>query len=95
MCSRFFLTVFLFGCVLSTVQAQQIDRLYSTLDSLIEKHDQITIEKEKRIDDIKNGVKGLSLSEEQEFDVNLKLHDEYVAFRFDSAYHYISKNGMY
>lgn len=92
MCSRFFLTVFLFGCVLSTVQAQQIDRLYSTLDSLIEKHDQITIEKEKRIDDIKNGVKGLSLSEEQEFDLNLKLHDEYVAFRFDSAYHYISKN---
>ena len=74
--------------------AQQGDnrQLYQTLDSLIEQYDQLTAEKEGRVAAIKEGVKGITLTTEQQYDLNQRLYDEYVAYKFDSAFYYIDKN---
>ena len=39
-----------------------------------------------------NGLQGVTLTPEQEYDKNLRLYDEYLAFRFDSAFYYINRN---
>ena len=79
------------------VQAAQISandnkRLYQTLDSLIAHYDQLTAEKERRVATIKEGVRGIALTPEQQYDLNQRLYDEYVAYKFDSAFYYIEKN---
>lgn len=75
-------------------RAQQTSnrQLYQTLDSLIEHYDQLTAEKERRVTAIKEGVKGITLTAEQQYDLNQRLYDEYVAYKFDSAFYYIDKN---
>lgn len=75
-------------------RAQQASnrQLYQTLDSLIEHYDQLTAEKERRVTAIKEGVKGITLTAEQQYDLNQRLYDEYVAYKFDSAFYYIDKN---
>lgn len=65
---------------------------YQTLDSLIEQYDEITAKKEQRINAIKEGTKGIALTQEQQYDLNLRLYEEYAAFKFDSAFYYINKN---
>ena len=70
----------------------QIDRLYQTLDSLIERHDEIVAAKESQIMTLYKGLQSVTLTPEQEYDKNLRLYDEYLAFRFDSAYYYINRN---
>ena len=70
----------------------QTDRLYQTLDSLIERHDEIVAAKESQIMTLSKGLQGVTLTPEQEYDKNLRLYDEYLAFRFDSAYYYINRN---
>ena len=70
----------------------QLKNLYQTLDSLIEHHDDIVAAKENQIRTISMSASSVKLSPEQEFDLNLRLYDEYLAFRFDSAYHYIQRN---
>ena len=70
-----------------------IRQLYQTLDSLIERYDQLTADKERRIQAIKTGASAvLNMTEEQKYDLNLRLYEEYVAYKFDSAYYYIGKN---
>ena len=83
--------------VLLTVQAVLMSandnkRLYQTLDSLIAQYDQLTAEKERRVATIMEGVKGIALTPEQQYDLNQRLYDEYVAYKFDSAFYYINKN---
>lgn len=75
-------------------RAQQASnrQLYQTLDSLIEHYDQLTADKERRVAAIKEGVKGITLTTEQQYDLNQRLYDEYVAYKFDSAFYYIDKN---
>lgn len=75
-------------------RAQQASnrQLYQTLDSLIEHYDQLTADKERRMAAIKEGVKGITLTAEQQYDLNQRLYDEYVAYKFDSAFYYIDKN---
>ena len=75
-------------------RAQQASnrQLYQTLDSLIEHYDQLTADKERRVAAIKEGVKGITLTAEQQYDLNQRLYDEYVAYKFDSAFYYIDKN---
>lgn len=74
------------------MSANDNTRLYQTLDSLIAQYDQLTAEKERRVATIKDGVKGIALTPEQQYDLNQRLYDEYVAYRFDSAFYYINKN---
>lgn len=71
---------------------EQTSRLYHTLDSLIEHHDDIVAAKSAQIMAISNANSGVTLTPEQEYDKNLRLYDAYLAFRFDSAYHYINRN---
>ena len=72
--------------------AQNKELLYETLDSLIAHYDEQTAEKERRIKSIKDGVSGISLTPEQRFELNMRLYDEYIAYKYDSAYYYIQQN---
>ena len=74
------------------MSANDNKRLYQTLDSLIAQYDQLTAEKERRVATIMEGVKGIALTPEQQYDLNQRLYDEYVAYKFDSAFYYINKN---
>ncbi len=76
----------------SKISADDNLRLYKTLDSLIAQYDQLTAEKERRVATIKEGVRGIALTSEQQYELNQRLYDEYVAYKFDSAYYYIDKN---
>ena len=69
-----------------------ISRLYQTLDSLMDCQQDLIARKEAQINIIKEGMHGAGLTTEQELGLNNRLYDEYVAFRFDSAHHYIKKN---
>ena len=91
MMRRIWIIMFLF---LEAVQISANDnsRLYQILDSLIEQYDQLTAEKERRVATIKEGVRGIALTPEQQYDLNQRLYDEYVAYKFDSAFYYIDKN---
>lgn len=74
------------------ISAGDNSRLYHTLDSLIAQYDNLTAEKEHRVAAIKEGVRGISLTPEQQYDLNQRLYDEFVAYKFDSAFYYIDKN---
>ena len=78
---------------LQTVNAQQtdIDRLYNTIDSLIEHRSELLAEKEIRLKALKDGLQK-GLDEDQLFKLNERIYDEYMAYNFDSAYYYINKN---
>ena len=70
----------------------QTSRLYQTLDSLIDRHEDFVTAKEAHIQSLSDGLRNVALTPEQEFNMNLRLYDEYLAFCFDSAYHYIIRN---
>ena len=70
----------------------QTDCLYQTLDSLIDRHSELVAAKKSQIMSLSSGLQGVKLTPEQEYDMNLRLYDEYLAFRFDSAFYYINKN---
>ena len=90
---RFLLVpVLLLIATTSSASQQSNQALYHTLDSLIAKYNQLTAEKERRVTNIKDGVRGIKLSPEQQYDLNQRLYDEYVAYKFDSAFYYIEKN---
>ena len=67
-------------------------RLYQTLDSLMDCQQDLIAQKEAQIKSIKDGMRDLQLTTEQELSLNNRLYDEYVAFNFDSAHHYIKRN---
>ena len=71
---------------------KEIKALYHTLDSLIGCQNSLISKKQTKIKTINDGVKGMKLTSEQELTLNNRLYDEYMAFNFDSAYHYIKKN---
>lgn len=90
---RFLLVpVLLLIATICSASQQSNQALYHTLDSLIAKYNQLTAEKERRVTNIKDGVRGIKLSPEQQYGLNQRLYDEYVAYKFDSAFYYIEKN---
>lgn len=90
---RFLLVPVLLLIATTCPASQQSNQaLYHTLDSLIANYNQLTAEKERRVTNIKDGVRGIKLSPEQQYDLNQRLYDEYVAYKFDSAFYYIEKN---
>ena len=90
---RFLLVPVLLLIATTCSASQQSNQaLYHTLDSLIANYNQLTAEKERRVTNIKDGVRGIKLSPEQQYDQNQRLYDEYVAYKFDSAFYYIEKN---
>lgn len=90
---RFLLVPVLLLIATTCSASQQSNQaLYHTLDSLIANYNQLTAEKERHVTNIKDGVRGIKLSPEQQYDLNQRLYDEYVAYKFDSAFYYIEKN---
>ena len=90
---RFLLVpVLLLIATICSASQQSNQALYHTLDSLIANYNQLTAEKERRVTNIKDGVRGIKLSPEQQYGLNQRLYDEYVAYKFDSAFYYIEKN---
>ena len=87
-----FVPVLLLIATTCSASQQSNQALYHTLDSLIANYNQLTAEKERRVTNIKDGVRGIKLSPEQQYDLNQRLYDEYVAYKFDSAFYYIEKN---
>ena len=90
---KLYLICFFIAISLQTVNAQQtdIDRLYNTIDSLIEHRSELLAEKEIRLKALKDGLQE-GLDEDQLFKFNERIYDEYMAYNFDSAYYYINKN---
>lgn len=86
-----FAVFFLLACEEHSAYTQTA-KLYKTLDSLIEHHDEIINAKEKQITALSSSLHSVNLTPEQEYNINLRLYDEYMAFCFDSAYHYINRN---
>ena len=90
---RFLLiSIMLIMAISNSAHQQSNQLLYQTLDSLIVQYDQLTAEKECRVANIKDGVRGIMLTPEQQYDLNQRLYDEYVAYKFDSAFYYIDRN---
>ena len=77
---------------MASQRTEELGTLYHTLDSLIEHQSEIIAQKKNRIQVIKDGMNNLMLTPEQQFSLNNKLYDEYLAFNFDSALCYIKKN---
>lgn len=90
---KLYLICFFIAICLQTVNAKQtdIDRLYNTIDSLIEHRSELLAEKEIRLKALKDGLQE-GLDEDQLFKLNERIYDEYMAYNFDSAYYYINKN---
>ena len=86
--------LFLFSSteMMASTNDKEIKALYHTLDSLIGCQDSLIAEKKSHIKAIIDGMKGMKLTSEQELTLNHRLYDEYLAFNFDSAHHYIKKN---
>lgn len=96
---KYFTTFFFIGLLFVSCGGQFKDEpsaemvhLYHTLDSLIARQDDIIAAKEARIQNIKDGMKSIDLTMEQEIHQNNLLYDEYLAFNFDSAHYYIKRN---
>ena len=90
--SAIFFTVLLIAACGENHTNSQTSQLYQTLDSLIDHHDEFVAAKEAHIQSLCDGLRDVTLTPEQEYSMNLRLYDEYLAFRFDSAYHYIIRN---
>ena len=90
---KLYLICFFIAISLQTVNAQQtdIDRLYNTIDSLIEHRSELLAEKEIRLKALKDGLQE-GLDEDQLFKLNERIYDEYMAYNFDAADCYINKN---
>lgn len=85
----YFILFLLFPLVIC---AQEDERLFNRLDSLLLKQQEITKVKEARINKIKERLKVPHLSDRQEYEINEALYQEYMAFKCEPAYNYATRN---
>lgn len=71
---------------------KDIDRLYSRLDSLIDIQEDLTKAKQEKIGVLQSTLNSKELTYEERYNINERLYDEYFAFKYDSAYKYVTKN---
>lgn len=62
------------------------------LDHIIDNKEQFTEQKEKGISNLKKLLEKESSSSEYEYEINLRLYNEYKKFKLDSAIHYAERN---
>ncbi len=82
-------------CWLSALCAFAVDtdaHLFRQLDSLLSIKETLEQQKEARIQHIRERLAVPRITPEQEYDVNDKLYQEYLAFKYDSAYKYVNRN---
>lgn len=87
----FLLFFFLLGCAQGCL-AQDEKSLFDELDGLLSRQQELTLEKERKIKIIKDGLSAPQITLEQAYAINSRLYDEYLAFKYDSAYKYVNKN---
>ncbi|PRY11643.1 hypothetical protein CLV24_11089 [Pontibacter ummariensis] len=85
-----FLFLFLF-CVPAAYSFSKTDSLLHELSRTIENREVYVKEKQDRIERLKNIVSKNELSLVQQFDIYNKIHSDYRAFQFDSAFTYAQK----
>lgn len=92
MYKTYYLLLFvLLGCVQGCL-AQDEKNLFEELDDLLSRQQELTLEKERKIKIIKDGLSAPQITLEQAYAINSRLYDEYLAFKYDSAYKYVNKN---
>lgn len=67
-------------------------RLFRQLDSLLNIRETLRQEKETQIERIRERLSIPHITPEQEYAVNDRLYQEYLAFKYDSAYKYVNRN---
>ena len=82
-----FFSLFLFPCI----YAENNSKLLEKLDDAISNRQQYMSIKESRIDSLRQ-LLNPSLSFKEQYDINDKIYDEYLAYKYDSAMVYIEKN---
>lgn len=92
MIRRLFILVLMVYATDISAQQTSNQQLYQTLDSLIARSNSIVAEKENHIKMLTQGFQSVRLTPIQRYEMNMRLYDEYLAFQFDSAYHYIEEN---
>lgn len=80
------------ACQVSLCKEFDEKALFGELDQLLDQQKELTQEKERKIKIIKEGLSSSSISLEQEYAINNRLYDEYLAFQYDSAYKYVNRN---
>lgn len=71
---------------------KDLDRLYARLDSLIDIQEELTKTKQKKIEVIQSALNSKNLTYAERYNINERLYEEYLAFKYDSAYKYVTKN---
>lgn len=81
-------------CACQVSLCKELDEkvLFEELDQLLAQQQELTQEKERKIKIIKEGLSVPSITLEQEYAINNRLYDEYLAFKYDSAYKYVNRN---
>lgn len=81
-------------CACQVSLCKELDEkvLFEELDQLLAQQQELTQEKERKIKIIKEGLSLPSITLEQEYAINNRLYDEYLAFKYDSAYKYVNRN---
>jgi hypothetical protein len=68
--------------------SEQLNRLLSTLDNVLDSVSEYDCRKERRLVDLKRQL-SLTLSPDERHDIYYKLYKEYEAYTFDSAMYYV------
>lgn len=80
------------GVIAENVTIDQLEKLYHTLDSLVEHQPNIIQEKQKKIKVIRDGLSDHKLTDSDRFRIQERLYNEYMAFKYDSAHLYATNN---
>ncbi len=76
----------------TNVHNRDIKSLYARLDSLINVQGELTKTKQKKIEVIQSTLSTPGLTYAERYSINERLYDEYLAFKYDSAYKYVTTN---
>lgn len=77
---------------LSLSAKKEVRMLSDYLDHIIKNKQQFTTHKQEHINSLKRLLESADFSPEHEYEINLKLYEEYRKFRLDSAIHYGERN---
>lgn len=89
---RVFLIFLLLAVNLSSFGKDDLKSLVDYLDGIMTNKPQFANQKEQRINGLKDLLTAKNSSLEYEYELNLKLYDEYKKFKLDSAIYYIDRN---
>lgn len=87
-----FLLIIIFLPICDVFPKTSQDTIFNSLYELIKHKDLYVTEKEERISEIKKLLKTPNITDDQRYDINLKLYNEYKVYLSDSAIYYAREN---